>query len=79
MGYPETFKIVVSDTQAYRQFGNSVVVPVVERIAKQVIESLKRPVDFRPDLVLMETNDKCPVVPKSLKNSVRYKAQRTKR
>ena len=28
MGYPETFKIVVSDTQAYRQFGNSVVVPV---------------------------------------------------
>ena len=28
MGYPEKFKIVVSDTQAYRQFGNSVVVPV---------------------------------------------------
>ncbi len=28
MGYPETFKIVVSDTQAYRQFGNSVVAPV---------------------------------------------------
>ena len=28
MGYPETFKIVASDTQAYRQFGNSVVVSV---------------------------------------------------
>jgi DNA (cytosine-5)-methyltransferase 1 len=28
------FRIVVSDTQAYRQFGNAVVVPVVERIAK---------------------------------------------
>ncbi len=27
MGYPETFQVVVSDTQAYRQFGNSVVVP----------------------------------------------------
>lgn len=40
MGYPETFKITVSDTQAYRQFGNSVVVPVVERVAKAVVEAL---------------------------------------
>ena len=30
----ETFKIPVSDTQAYRQFGNSVVVPVFEAVAK---------------------------------------------
>jgi DNA (cytosine-5)-methyltransferase 1 len=30
----EPFRIVVSDTQAYRQFGNAVVVPVVEAIAK---------------------------------------------
>lgn len=34
MGYPDTFKIPVSDTQAYKQFGNSVVVPVIEEIAK---------------------------------------------
>ncbi len=27
------FKIPVSDTQAYKQFGNSVVVPVIEKIA----------------------------------------------
>jgi hypothetical protein len=27
MGFPDTFKIPVSDTQAYRQFGNSVAVP----------------------------------------------------
>jgi len=40
MGYPDGFKIPVSDTQAYRQFGNSVVVPIVERIAHQVIMSL---------------------------------------
>jgi DNA (cytosine-5)-methyltransferase 1 len=33
MGFPEEFKIPVSDTQAYKQFGNSVVVPVVEAIA----------------------------------------------
>ncbi len=40
MGYPKKFKIPVSDTQAYRQFGNSVVVPVVERIAKSVVSVL---------------------------------------
>ena len=33
MGFPDTFAIPVSDTQAYRQFGNSVVVPVVKAIA----------------------------------------------
>ena len=27
-GFPENFKIPVSDTQAYKQFGNSVVVPL---------------------------------------------------
>jgi DNA (cytosine-5)-methyltransferase 1 len=52
MGYPETFKIVVSDTQAYRQFGNSVVVPVVARIAQSVADTLLQPVDYRHDLVL---------------------------
>lgn len=34
MGYPDSFKIPVSDTQAYRQFGNSVVVPVVTEVAR---------------------------------------------
>ena len=52
MGYPANFKIPVSDTQAYKQFGNSVVMPVVARIAKQVVETLQLPVDFRPDLHL---------------------------
>lgn len=33
MGFPEEFRIPVSDTQAYKQFGNSVVVPVVEAVA----------------------------------------------
>ena len=41
MGYPDSFQIPVSDTQAYRQFGNSVVVPIVERIAKQVISAIQ--------------------------------------
>lgn len=37
MGYDDTFKIVVSDTQAYKQFGNSVVVPVIKAVA-QIME-----------------------------------------
>ncbi len=41
-GFPESFKIPVSDTQAYKQFGNSVCVPVVEAIAKKMIEALGR-------------------------------------
>ena len=52
MGFDPDFQIPVSDTQAYRQFGNSVVVPVVEKIAKQVVATLSRPVDHRPDFVL---------------------------
>jgi DNA (cytosine-5)-methyltransferase 1 len=34
MGFPDTFKIQVSDTQAYRQFGNSVIVPVIREVAR---------------------------------------------
>ena len=42
MGFPDTFDIsAVSDTQAYRQFGNSVVVPVVERIAESIAVLLR--------------------------------------
>ena len=36
-GFPDEFIIPVSDTQAYRQFGNSVAVPVVRAIAKQMV------------------------------------------
>lgn len=39
-GYPEDFKITVSDTRAYKQFGNSVVVPLVTSIAKLVVEKM---------------------------------------
>lgn len=56
MGYPDDFKIVVSDTQAYRQFGNSVVVPVVERIAQAVSTTLLRPAGERNDLILRESS-----------------------
>ena len=45
MGFPDTFKIPVSDTQAYKQFGNSVVVPVIKAVAQIMephITTLKR-------------------------------------
>lgn len=41
LGYPENFIIPVSDTQAYRQFGNSVVMPLIEAVGKEIINSLK--------------------------------------
>lgn len=34
MGFPNTFKIPVSDTRAYKQFGNAVVVPVIREVAR---------------------------------------------
>lgn len=52
MGYPDGHKIVVSDTQAYRQFGNSVVVPVVNRIAVAIKSTLEKPVNHVPELIL---------------------------
>jgi DNA (cytosine-5)-methyltransferase 1 len=37
MGFPEEYRIVVSDTQAYKQFGNSVAVPVVAAVANAML------------------------------------------
>lgn len=42
MGFPDTFVIPVSDTQSYRQFGNSVVVPVVKAVANLVVKALRK-------------------------------------
>lgn len=35
-GFNENFNIIVSDVQAYKQFGNSVCVPVIEAILKEI-------------------------------------------
>jgi DNA (cytosine-5)-methyltransferase 1 len=37
MGFPDNFRIPVSDTQAYRQFGNSVVVPLISSVAELML------------------------------------------
>jgi len=39
-GYDDSFIIPVSDTQAYKQFGNSVAVPVIKAIAKNVVKEM---------------------------------------
>ena len=41
MGFPEDFKFPVSRTQMYRQMGNSVAIPVVQKIAKEITNTLK--------------------------------------
>lgn len=76
MGYPDDFKIPVSDTQAYRQFGNSVVVPVVERVAKKVVEALQRPLNYREDLVLQLQDKEAAIRLQAPKKPVRYKIRR---
>lgn len=38
MGYDDTFKIAVSDTQAYKQAGNSIVVDVMIAIMKEILK-----------------------------------------
>jgi len=35
-GFPDDFRIVVSDVQAYKQFGNSVCIPVVRALARKL-------------------------------------------
>lgn len=40
-GFPDSFVIPVSDTQAYRQFGNSVCVPAVAAVARLMRRSLE--------------------------------------
>jgi len=41
-GFPDSFKIKVSDVQAYKQFGNSVSVPVIESISKNIYEVISQ-------------------------------------
>lgn len=40
-GFPDSFEIPVSDTQAYRQFGNSVCVPAVAEVARLMKKALE--------------------------------------
>ena len=39
-GFPDKFIIPVSDNQAYKQFGNSVVVPLVQAVGKEIVKQI---------------------------------------
>lgn len=39
-GFPDSYIIPVSNTQAYKQFGNSVAVPVIRAVAKRIFEEM---------------------------------------
>lgn len=39
-GFPDSYKLELADTHLYKQFGNSVTVPVIEAIANQIREVL---------------------------------------
>lgn len=41
MGFGDDFRIPVSDTRAYKQFGNSVVVPVIAEVARIMVPHLE--------------------------------------
>ncbi len=51
MGFPDDFRIPVSDTRAYKQFGNSVVVDVMEHAAKLMCQFVVE--DMQPELPLV--------------------------
>ena len=40
-GFPDDFKLVCSDVQCYKQFGNSVPTKMIEAVAVNLIKSLK--------------------------------------
>lgn len=56
-GFPDSFKIPVSDTQAYRQFGNSVVVPLMADVARLIVAKLEE-MDGDPRNIIPETSRK---------------------
>ena len=40
-GFPDKFKIVVADAQAYKQFGNSVAVPAIQATGRSLLRALE--------------------------------------
>jgi DNA (cytosine-5)-methyltransferase 1 len=40
-GFPDEFKIVVSDAQAYKQFGNSVAIPAIQAVLIAMLNTEK--------------------------------------
>ncbi|MEX0959541.1 MAG: DNA (cytosine-5-)-methyltransferase [Burkholderiales bacterium] len=50
MGFPDSFRIPVSDTRAYEQFGNSVVVPMIQAVATVMRQFVVSEASAQPEL-----------------------------
>jgi DNA (cytosine-5)-methyltransferase 1 len=48
MGFPDSYQIPVSDTRAYKQFGNSVVVDVISHVAQLMLPHLQTKALVKP-------------------------------
>ena len=53
-GHEDGFPQVVSDTQAYRQFGNAVVPLVVEAIAREIVHTMSRAITTAENSCLLK-------------------------
>ena len=51
-GFPDTFKMVVPDTQVRKQAGNSVVIPKIEAVARAMMQAMKK----KPQPILSQVN-----------------------
>ena len=55
MGFPDNLKIVVSDTQAYKQFGNAIVPPVSKAVGQMVAKVFARKLTKRNGCLFKST------------------------
>ena len=69
MGYHDNYRIVCSDTRAYKQFGNSVVVPVITRVSREVVKTLRYEVEA-------ECENQIPVFQKHFQMQLLEKSER---
>jgi DNA (cytosine-5)-methyltransferase 1 len=67
-GFPENFKITASDTQAYKQFGNSVAVPVIRAIALQMKPLLASAEDKNSKFSIVEVSK---FIPKNIQKKIK--------
>ncbi|EKU71179.1 DNA cytosine methyltransferase [Selenomonas sp. F0473] len=54
-GFPDSYRLSVADTHLYRQFGNSVTVPVIRAIAEMIYENLRKSESARPEICKKDT------------------------
>lgn len=52
-GFPDSFKIVVPDTQVRKQAGNSIVIPKIEAVAQAMIQAMNQKPESKPVQVAM--------------------------